>query len=958
MARPPKSGNKTSPKNGEDNVTPLMRQYFAAKAKYPDAVLLFRVGDFYETFGTDAVTASRVLGIVLTARNNGGTDVELAGFPYHSVDNYLPKLVRAGYRVAICEQLEKPVTGRIVQRGVVEVITPGVTSDDKLLDQGRNNYLAALAVSKNDIGVSFLDISTGEFLVTEGDWAYVEKVFQTFQPSEILFAKGLTKDFQERFSDKYYTFALEEWVFQQDYGRQKLLEHFGTNTLKGFGIEDMPLAQTAAGAALHYLAATQNNNIKHINHIARLLPDKYVWLDRFTIRNLELIAPSHESGRSLLHVLDKTMSPMGARLMKKWVVLPLKTPVLIEQRLDSVEFLIQNPHFKAELETLIQQIGDLERLISKVPLGKINPREVRQLARSLATIDPMMLILRGANPYLKKLADGLNPCRAVREDIEKILVAEPPVNIQKGGAIADGADQELDELRHVIRNAQQLLIDIQTREIEKTGMQSLKIGFNSVFGYYLEVTAKYKHIGVPENWIRKQTLANAERYITPELKVLEEKILTAEERMAAIEDTLFQRLVGTILDFVQPIQHNAAVLGMIDCLRSFATVAIKNNYNKPQFTEGTQNRQKVGEVSNLADLNTSLNESDSSFITHHSSLTTHHSPLSIDIKQGRHPVIEQQLPIGETYVPNDVWLDPNDQQILMITGPNMAGKSALLRQTALICLMAQMGSYVPAESVNLGILDKVFTRVGASDNISSGESTFMVEMNETASIMNNISNRSLILLDEIGRGTSTYDGISIAWSIAEFLHENPMRPKTLFATHYHELNELSEKFGRVRNYHVATKEIGQKVIFLRKLTRGGSEHSFGVHVARMAGMPKKIVERANEILVQLEQKHIEIGDEQEAKGKGQEARGKGQEAIVEGQDVMNVQNGPLSIESKKTMKSKLQNVAQPMQLNFFDIGDPRLDKIKKALDDMDLNAITPVELMMKVYEWKKMLDNG
>ena len=900
MARPPKSGNKTNPKNGEDNVTPLMRQYYAAKAKYPDAVLLFRVGDFYETFGSDAVTTSRVLGIVLTARNNGGTDVELAGFPHHSVDNYLPKLVRAGYRVAICEQLEKPVPGRVVRRGVVEVITPGVTSDDKLLEQGRNNYLAALAISKNEIGISFLDISTGEFLVTEGDWAYVEKVFQTFQPSEILFAKGLTKEFQERFNDKYYTFALDEWVFQQDYGREKLLEHFGTNTLKGFGIEDMTLAQTAAGAALHYLAATENTNLKHINHIARLLPDRYVWLDRFTIRNLELISASHESGRSLLHVLDKTLSPMGARLMKKWVVLPLKTPNLIEQRLDSVEFLIKNPHFKAELETLIQQIGDLERLISKVPLGKINPREVRQLARSLSTIEPMMLILRGANPYLKKLADGLNPCKAIREDIEKILVAEPPVNIQKGGAIADGADQELDDLRHVIRNAQQLLIDIQTKEIEKTGMQSLKIGFNSVFGYYLEVTAKYKHIEVPQNWIRKQTLANAERYITPELKVLEEKILTAEERMAAIEETLFQRLVGTILDFVQPIQHNASVLGMIDCLRSFATIALKNNYTKPVFTEGDD--------------------------------------FSIDIKQGRHPVIEQQLPIGETYVPNDVWLDPNDQQILMITGPNMAGKSALLRQTALICLMAQMGSYVPATSVRLGILDKVFTRVGASDNISSGESTFMVEMNETASIMNNISERSLILLDEIGRGTSTYDGISIAWSIAEFLHESEMRPKTLFATHYHELNELSEKFTRIKNYHVATKEVGQKVIFLRKLTQGGSEHSFGVHVARMAGMPKQIVERANEILGQLEQKHIEIEEKTET--------------------VALDKTAPLSIESKRTMKNKLQNVAQPMQLNFFDIGDPRLDKIKKALDDMDLNSITPVELMMRVYEWKKMLDNG
>jgi DNA mismatch repair protein MutS len=914
MARPPKSGNKPNPKNGPDNVTPLMRQYFEQKAKYPDAILLFRVGDFYETFGEDAIVASRVLGIVLTARNNGGSDVELAGFPYHSVDNYLPKLVRAGHRVAICEQMEKPVPGRVVRRSVVEVITPGVTSDDKLLEQGRNNYLAALAVSRNDVGIAFLDISTGEFLVTEGDWAYAEKVFQTFQPAEVLFQKGQSKDFQERFGDKYYTFPLDEWVFQQDYGREKLLQQFGTQTLKGFGIEDMSLAQTAAGAALHYLAATENTNLKHINHIARLLPDKYVWLDRFTIRNLELIAPSHESGRSLLDVLDKTISPMGARLMKKWVVLPLKSANLIEQRLDSVQFLIENPHFKSELETLIRQIGDLERLISKVPLGKINPREVRQLARSLSTIEPMVLILRGANSYLKKLGDGFNPCKAVIDEIEKILVAEPPVNIQKGGAIADGAHAELDELRNIIRNAQQLLIDIQTKEIEKTGMTSLKIGFNSVFGYYLEVTAKYKHIDVPENWIRKQTLANAERYITPELKVLEEKILTAEEKMAAIEDMLFQQLVGTILDFVKPIQHNANIIGIIDCLRSFADTATKNNYSKPNFTEGAL---KVGEVSNLPDLNANF---------------------TINIKQGRHPVIEQQLPIGESYVPNDVFLDPDDQQILMITGPNMAGKSALLRQTALICLMAQMGSYVPAESVHLGILDKVFTRVGASDNISSGESTFMVEMNETASIMNNISERSLILLDEIGRGTSTYDGISIAWSIAEYLHESPARPKTLFATHYHELNELSEKFTRIKNYHVATKEIGKKIIFLRKLTEGGSEHSFGVHVARMAGMPKSIVERANEILVQLEQKHIEIEEKDPS--------------------VKTEKKGPLSIESKTAMKNKVSGISQPMQLNFFDIGDPRLDKIKKALDDMDLNSITPVELMMRVYEWKKIVDSG
>lgn len=893
-----------------------MQQYYAAKAQHPNAILLFRVGDFYETFGEDAVTTSRVVGIVLTSRNNGGSDVELAGFPHHAVDVYVPKIVRAGYRVAICEQMEKPVPGRVVRRSIVEIITPGVTADDKLLDQKRNNYLAAIIAQKGQTGIAFLDISTGEFLVTEGDWLYAEKLFQTFQPAEALFAKSLKAEFTEHFADKYYTFPLDEWVFQQDYGREKLLQQFNTPTLKGFGIEDMPLAQTAAGAILHYLASTENHNLKHITTIARLQPDKYVWLDRFTIRNLELLTPTHESGRALLDVLDKTLSPMGARLMKKWVVLPLKNMSAIEQRLEAVSFFVDNQLFKAELENLIRQMGDLERLISKVPLGKINPREVRQIARSLAHIEPIQLMLskgvdlskglvlaeteqvedkdaQTANTYLKKLGDMLNPCQSLRLEIENTLVAEPPVSIQKGGAIADGAQTELDELRHVVRHAQDLLIDIQQREIEKTGISSLKIGFNNVFGYFLEVTAKYKHIEIPKDWIRKQTLANAERYITPELKILEDKILSAEERMTALEEMVFQKLIASILESVQPIQHNAHVIAILDCLRAFADVAIKNNYTKPILTEGVE----------------------------------------VEIQNGRHAVIEQELPIGEAYVPNSLSLDPEQQQILMITGPNMAGKSALLRQTALICLMAQMGSFVPAEAATLGILDKVFTRVGASDNISSGESTFMVEMNETASIMNNISERSLILLDEIGRGTSTYDGISIAWSIAEYLHESPLRPKTLFATHYHELNELSSKFERIRNFHVATKEIGQKVIFLRKLTEGGAEHSFGVHVARMAGMPRPIVDRANDILAVLEQKQIDI-EKPENDGK----------------------NTPLSIESKKALKSKVAQIQQPMQLNFFDIGDPRLDRIKKALDDMDLNTITPVELMMRVYEWKKMLE--
>ncbi len=909
MARPSKSDNSNKKPLGEDTTTPLMRQYYEAKKKQPDAILLFRIGDFYETFGQDAVTAARVLGITLTNRNNGSADTELAGFPYHSVDTYLPKLVRAGYRVAICEQLEKPVTGRIVRRGIVEVITPGVTSDDKLLDQRRNNYLAALAVQKDYIGVSFLDISTGEFLVTEGDWLYVEKLFQSFQPAEILFAKSQSTDFKERFGDKFYTYSLDEWVYQQDYGREKLLEHFKTPSLKGFGIEDMRLGQMAAGAALHYLATTENTNLKHINQISRLQPDKYVWLDRFTIRNLELLTPSHEGGRALLDVLDKTLSPMGARLMKKWVVMPLKNQIAIEQRLNSVQYFINNQAFKSELETLIRQIGDLERLISKVPLGKINPREVRQLARALATIEPMQMLLRtplnASNAYLQKLADGLNPCRKIREDIENTLVEEPPVNLVKGGVIADYADADLDDLRNIIKNAQALLIEIQQKEIGKTGITSLKIGFNNVFGYFLEVTAKYKNIEIPQDWIRKQTLANAERYITPELKVLEEKILTAEEKIQAIEERVFQSLIGSLLDFVQPIQHNAAVIGIVDCLRSFAEIADKNRYAKPVFTEG----------------------------------------YDIDIKEGRHAVIEQQLPLGDSYVPNDVFLDKEEQQILMITGPNMAGKSALLRQTALICLMAQMGSFVPAKAATLGILDKVFTRVGASDNISSGESTFMVEMNETASIMNNISDRSLILLDEIGRGTSTYDGISIAWSIAEYLHENPFRAKTLFATHYHELNELAEKFNRVKNYHVATKELGSKVIFLRKLTVGGSEHSFGVHVAKMAGMPQQIVDRANEILAQLEQKHIDIQDDtpREVKKKGET-------------DKKETDTAPLTIESKTAMQSKVKGISKPMQMNIFDIGDPRLQRIKDALDKMDLNTMTPIELMMKVAEWKKMLD--
>ncbi|NRA50201.1 MAG: DNA mismatch repair protein MutS, partial [Phaeodactylibacter sp.] len=793
-----------------------MQQYFKVKSKHPDAILLFRVGDFYETFGEDAITASQVLGIVQTKRNNGGSDIELAGFPYHSMDLYLPRLVRAGYRVAICEQLEKPSPQKkIVRRGVTEIVTPGVAVDDKLLDHKSNNFLASLYFGKKDqVGVSFLDVSTGEFLVCEGSLTYADKLIQSFKPSEVLFPKDKQKVFVKQFGDKLYTFKLDEWVYSYDYAREKLLDHFEVNNLKGFGVENMDLGQIAAGATLHYLATTENKNLKHINTISRLQPDRYVWLDRFTIRNLELVYSNHETGVALIDVLDKTVSPMGARLLKKWVVLPLIVPAAIENRLNIVTYFYEQAELEDTLTQYIQQIGDLERLISKVPLGKINPREIKQVQKALELIKPVKELLeQSGQEQLAQIGEGLNPCDLLREEIEQQLIEDPPVNLSKGGVMADGFHPDLDELRNIVNNSKELLLGIQKREVENTGISSLKIGFNNVFGYYLEVTNKYKD-QVPEAWVRKQTLTNSERYITDELKQLESKILGAEEKILALEERLFSELVLVLADYIQPIQHNAALIARIDCLLGFAKVAKKNKYCRPVINEGT----------------------------------------AVDIVQGRHPVIEQQLSIDEPYVPNDVFLDTDTQQIMMITGPNMAGKSALLRQTALICLMAQMGSFVPAEKAELGLIDKVFTRVGASDNISSGESTFMVEMNETASIMNNISDRSLILLDEIGRGTSTYDGISIAWSIAEFLHNNgSARPKTLFATHYHELNELANKFDRIKNFNIATREVGQKVIFLRKLVAGGSQHSFGIHVAKMAGMPRTIVERAAHILTQLEQ---------------------------------------------------------------------------------------------------------
>lgn len=865
-----------------------MKQYFTVKAKHPSAILLFRVGDFYETFGEDAVKAAQILGIVLTSRNNGGSDVALAGFPYHSLDTYLPRLIRAGHRVAICEQLEKPSKEKkIVRRGVTEIVTPGLAIDDKLLDHKTNNFLASLYFGKQQqMGLALLDISTGEFMVCEGNQEYVDKLLQSFRPSEVILSKDRKKSFEERFGERFHVFSLDEWVYSLDYTREKLLNHFEIQSLKGFGVEEMELSQVAAGAILHYLETTENKNVRHLNTISRIQPDLYVWLDRFTIRNLELIYSPHESGVPLINILDHTVSPMGGRLLKKWVVLPLKNVDDIEARLRVVAHFVDHPEEVELLSGYLRQMGDLERLIAKVPLGKINPREVTSLKKALETIPLVKEALEGSqDEMLQKIAKGLDPCEVLCSEIGQQILEDPPVNVNKGGVIADGWSEELDELRDIMKNGRSRLVEIKEREVERTGISSLKIGFNNVFGYYLEVTNKYKN-DVPEEWVRKQTLTNAERYITDELKVLEDKILGAEEKVLVLEASLFEQLVLRLSDFIPQVQRNAALIARLDCLLSFAKVAVKNHYVRPLM--------------------------DDSFV--------------IDIKEGRHPVIEKHLPLGEAYVPNDVYLDRDEQQIMMITGPNMSGKSALLRQTALICLMAQMGSFVPAREARLGMVDKVFTRVGASDNISSGESTFMVEMNETASIMNNVSDRSLILLDEIGRGTSTYDGISIAWSIAEYLHSNGKAyPKTLFATHYHELNELAEKFPRIKNFNVSVKELGNKVIFLRKLAPGGSHHSFGIHVAKMAGMPRSIVERAAHILTQLEQKHIE--SEGENKGEPQVAR-PATEAIS----------------------------TEAMQLSIFETVDPLAGQLKAALLDLQINNMTPIECMMKLNELKKLME--
>ncbi|MBU1820240.1 MAG: DNA mismatch repair protein MutS [Bacteroidetes bacterium] len=881
--------------------TPLNKQYNQIKAKYPGALLLFRVGDFYETFGEDAIRASKILGIVLTRRNNGGAQEELAGFPHHSLDTYLPKLVRAGERVAICDQLEDPSVAKgIVKRGVTELVTPGVSFNDNVLDVRKNNYLAAVHFGKEEqLGLSLLDISTGEFMAAQGNAPYVDKMLQSFSPSEVLFCKKNKQEFIQLFGDKFHTFTLEDWCFGDDFAFEKLTTHFRTTTLKGFGVDTLPLGIVAAGVIIHYLLETEHREIGHVSRITRLEEDKYVWLDRFTIRNLELVYPQQEGGVPLIQILDHTVTPMGARLLRKWVVLPLKEKTPVEERLNTVEMFLQQEELHETLLQNLKQIGDLERMISKVAVRRISPRELGQLKKSLQQIAPIKELLGTANPVsdqqpdvmegsvvavkpnrsstvLRKYADQLNPCSYLLEKIESELRDDAPVASNQGGMIRSGVDAELDDLHSIAFAGKDYLIKLQNRETEKTGISSLKVAYNKVFGYYLEVTHAHKN-KVPADWIRKQTLVNAERYITPELKEYEEKILNAEDKIFAIEQRIFNDLVTAAVEYIGAIQQNARMVSVLDALASFATVARKNNYVKPVITEGKE----------------------------------------LDIKDGRHAVIEQQLPLGESYVPNDLFLDDETQQIIIITGPNMAGKSALLRQTALIVLMAQMGSYVPARAATIGLVDKVFTRVGASDNLSRGESTFMVEMTETASILNNLSDRSLVLMDEIGRGTSTYDGVSIAWAIAEYLHTHPQfRAKTLFATHYHELNQLAEDFPRIKNFNVAVKEVDNKIIFLRKLKPGGSAHSFGIHVAQIAGMPQLIVLRASEIMQHLEKDHL-------------------------------TEN-----RSQKVKEMPKNN----FQLSIFEPNDPKLEELKEKLALVDVNTLSPIEALLKLNELKRLVE--
>ncbi len=863
------------------NDTPLMKQYYAFKAKYPEAMLLFRVGDFYETYGDDAVKSSEILGIVLTRRHNNNTPgTEMAGFPHHALDTYLPKLVRAGLKVAVCEQLEDPkATKGLVKRGVVELVTPGITYDDNVLVQKENNFLASVHLEKNGSGIAFLDVSTGEFYLTQGDNEYIDKLLQSFNPSEVLCQRNKRRDFVETFGDKYFLTVFDDWVFTDDYAQDILTRHFNTSSLKGFGVDDFPKGVVAAGAAIHYLHETQHDKIDYITSLSRIDQGQFVWLDKFTIRNLELLNTPNPNAKTLIDVVDKTVSPMGSRLLRRWISLPLKNKEQIQARYEVVDYFYNNREVIAKYQDAIRQVGDLERLISKVSLARVNPRELLQVAHALEQIQIIRELCRDSgNDSVKAFAEQLNPCESICNRIKKEIREDAPSLTSKGNFIADGVNDELDDLRNLSRSGKDYLINIQRREAEMTGISSLKVGFNNVFGYYLEVTNTHKD-KVPSEWIRKQTLANAERYITEELKEYEQKILGAEERIQVIEDHVYAELVTATAEFVAPIQLDAAIVAKIDCLVNFGFIALNNKYVMPTV--------------------------DDSYV--------------IDIKEGRHPVIEQMMPTGEEYISNDVYLDRERQQIIIITGPNMSGKSALLRQTALIVLMAQIGSFVPASEARIGLVDKIFTRVGASDNISSGESTFMVEMNETASILNNVSNRSLILLDEIGRGTSTYDGISIAWAITEYLHEHPtMRAKVMFATHYHELNEMEASFKRIKNYHVTVKEVGNKVVFLRKLKRGGSAHSFGIHVAAMAGMPRKVIDRADALLSMLEKSHSHDNLD---------------EAVKESKQIDN------------------------MQLSFIQLDDPLLLQIKDDILNINIDTLTPVEALMKLNEIKKMLKN-
>ncbi|RIA10795.1 DNA mismatch repair protein MutS [Flavobacteriaceae bacterium MAR_2010_72] len=853
-----------------------MKQYNAIKAKYPDALLLFRVGDFYETFGKDAVKAAKILDIILTKRGAGSeTETELAGFPHHSLNTYLPKLVKAGCRVAICDQLEDPkLTKTIVKRGVTELVTPGVAFNDDILQSKTNNFLAAICFGRELIGVSFLDISTGEFLMSQGNAEYIDKLLQNFRPSEVLVSKPKKQGYKETFGNDFHAFFMEDWVFQDDYANETLLKHFQTKSLKGFGIDDLYEGIVAAGAILHYLGETQHHKLEHITSIQRIAKNDHVWMDRFTIKNLELYQSTNQNAVTLIDVIDKTVSPMGGRLLKRWMALPLVNMDRIRQRHEVVQYLLDDEIILKKIQNHLKQMGDMERLISKVATGKISPREMVQLKNALEAIVPVKaLTLHSTNKALNAIGEALDLCETLRSRIKETLNEEAPVNILKGNTISSDFSEELKELRNLSSSGKAYLDNMLERESERTGISSLKIASNNVFGYYIEVRNTHKD-KVPQDWIRKQTLVNAERYITEELKEYESKILGAEERILAIEQQLFAELVSWMGLFIQPVQKNSALIAQLDCLAGFAQLASESNYTRPEINDS----------------------------------------FSLDIKNGRHPVIEKQLPLGEPYIANDVFLDRGAQQIIMITGPNMSGKSAILRQTALIVLLSQMGSFVPAESANIGLVDKIFTRVGASDNISMGESTFMVEMNETASILNNISERSLVLLDEIGRGTSTYDGISIAWAISEYLHEHPSKAKTLFATHYHELNEMTETFDRIKNFNVSVKELKDNVLFLRKLVEGGSEHSFGIHVAKMAGMPQQVIHRANKILKQLEKSH-----------------------------------------SSEELTNKVKTLNNEMQLSFFNLDDPLLEQIKEEIVNIDIDTLTPVEALMKLNEIKRML---